>query len=325
MSTDAERLEDEVADIRERMANRIDELTDHFAPQSLLARATGNPNPDFADAIDLVVETVRRNPLSAALIGAGVAGIVGSRAIDKTAPQPTSNAGAPLGVEGTDADGRRFAASGAVDPSIKDQIKERTSAMTRATKDTAHTLKEQATGFLSDATDSAREKAADVLETTSAYASDTREALAKTADDLSNKSRRAGQAAARKSGEVGGWVRDNPVATGLMVMAAGAAIGSVLTARRSSAPVKDAGETASEMLHEQAAQKAQHKDGLRGADRFEQLSEKATAGNSQQTARHASKPAFDNGLSKPAAQQTNREAGSSISNTDSPVAAGKAG
>ena len=43
MSTDTERCEDEVNEIRERMAMRIDRLANEFAPQSLLARATGNP------------------------------------------------------------------------------------------------------------------------------------------------------------------------------------------------------------------------------------------------------------------------------------------
>ena len=88
MGIDTERCEDEVNAIRERMAMRIDSIADEFAPQSLLARATGKPEAGIGDAIDLTVDTIRRNPISALLIGAGIAGVILSRAAEHARTEP---------------------------------------------------------------------------------------------------------------------------------------------------------------------------------------------------------------------------------------------
>ena len=64
---------------------------------------------------------------------------------------------------------------------------------------------------------------------------------------------------------------------------AGAAIGSVLTARRTNNPgvgdesAHDTADAASAGLHEAAAEKGAGKDGRKGADRFDQLADKADA------------------------------------------------
>ncbi len=269
MSRHTERYEDEVAEIRERMMRRVDLLADEFAPQSLLAKVTGNPEAGLNDAIEIAADTVRRNPLASALIGAGVMGIVASRAADRMTGPAYETGGAEPGIEGVDADGRRYAASGARRQTLNEKISERTTQMTDAAKSKIDELKTQASDLASDASDAIGETARSVKAATSDTIDSARETLKDTADDLGRRGREAGDAAVRKGRETGRWIKDNPVATGLMVMAAGAAIGSVLTARRTGST--DAGETAAEALEHEAKMRESLKDGRKGADRFEQL------------------------------------------------------
>jgi ElaB/YqjD/DUF883 family membrane-anchored ribosome-binding protein len=322
MSRETERYEDEVGEIRDRMIRRIDLLANEFAPQSLLAKATGNAEAGLEDAIDIAADTidaaadtVRRNPLSAALIGAGVLGIIASRAADRITFPDDEKTDVNIGVEGVDAGGRRYAASGTRRQTLNENISERTAQMTHAAKSKVEEaksrvdeLKTQASDLASDAGDTIRETAQSVRTATADTIDSARDTLKDTADDLGRRGREAGDAAVRKGRDTGHWIKDNPVATGLMVMAAGAAIGSVLTARRGGS---DAGETASEALEQEAEEREETTDGRKGADRFDHLAREAepkipakTAGQKTKSAR-----AGKTGTGSPAASSPSARSG----------------
>jgi ElaB/YqjD/DUF883 family membrane-anchored ribosome-binding protein len=272
MSHETERYEDEVGEIRDRMIRRIDQLADEFTPQSLIAKATGNPDAGIDDAIEIAADTVRRNPLSAALIGAGVLGIIATRAADRVTVRSYDEADVGVGVEGVDADGRRYAASGTRRQTLNEKISERTAQMTQKAKSKVDELKTQASDLVSDAGETIKDTAQSVKAAAADTIDSTRDTLKETAEDLGRRGREASDAAVRKTQESGHWIKNNPVATGLMVMAAGAAIGSVLTARRNSS---DPGETAGESLEREANKKENEKDGRKGAERFEQIAREA--------------------------------------------------
>ncbi|HMB47430.1 MAG TPA: hypothetical protein VKN63_04060 [Afifellaceae bacterium] len=293
MSIETERCEDEVNVIRERMAMRIDSIAEEFAPQSLLARATGKPDAGIGDAIDLTVDTIRRNPISAALIGAGIAGVILSRAADhartEAANIPVGDPNEPVGLEGVDASGRRYSASGLISQTMNEKLVERTNTMTESVKAKAENLKHQATETVTDAAETVREKASAAKEAAVENAELAGQKIKDTADEISRRTQAAGDTAVRKTEETKNWIKENPVATGLAVMAAGAAVGSVLTARRDGSAASDddeslpAADAASADLHEAAEEKSADKDGLKGAERFDQLAEKAETDKKKKT------------------------------------------
>ena len=117
-SRDPDQLQDEIELLQNRMAERLDRVSSAFTPQNLIAQATGERNPDLFTTFDTVVDAARRNPMAAALIGAGLAQLVfANRPSRRYAPDPAALEAerATYGVEGVTADGRRFAAGGALD------------------------------------------------------------------------------------------------------------------------------------------------------------------------------------------------------------------
>ena len=113
-SRDPDQLQDEIEVLQNRMAERLDRVTTAFTPQNLIAQVTGERNPDMFTTLDTVVDTARRNPVAAALIGAGMAQLLlGGRRDDPREEQRMAMMrSGEYGVEGMGADGRLFAASG---------------------------------------------------------------------------------------------------------------------------------------------------------------------------------------------------------------------
>lgn len=322
MSRETERYEDEVGEIRERMLRRIDLLADEFTPQSLIAKATGNPDAGIDDAIGIAADTVRRNPLSAALIGAGVLGIIASRAADRVTVRSYDEADVGVGKEGVDADGRRYAASGTRRQTLSEKISERTAQMTEKAKSKVDELKTQASDLASDAGEAIRDTARSVKAAAADTIDSTRDTLQETADDLGRRGREVGDAAVQKTQETGRWIKNNPVATGLMVMAAGAAIGSVLTARRNSS--SDPGEAAGKSLEREARKKENEKDGLKGAERFEQIAREAEPKSPVKSAaqRSTAARAANTGVGSPAPSNPTVRGGTPTGTTESKTSVG---
>ena len=197
-SRDPDQLQDEIEILQNRMAQRLNGITSAFEPQNLIASVTGEKNPDIFTTIDTILDTARRNPVGSGLIGAGLAALFfGSRTTERPVrPAQPYERPAP-GVEGVDADGRRFAASGVADPSSLDRVEENVKLLQDATA-----------ARLEAATTAARETFQDTrnrISTGTSYVADTgRETVA--------------------------WVRENPMAIGLAALAAGALAAGYYTA-----------------------------------------------------------------------------------------------
>ena len=113
-TNDPDQLQDEIELLQNRMAARLDRVTNALTPQNMIAQVTGEKNPDIFTTIDTIADAARRNPLAAGLIGSGLAALVMGSRKPRYEPDPTviERERAMYGVEGVTADGTRFAASG---------------------------------------------------------------------------------------------------------------------------------------------------------------------------------------------------------------------
>lgn len=197
-SRDPDQLQDEIELLQNRMQQRLEGITSAFEPQNLIAAATGTKNPDIFTTVDTVVDAARRNPVPAALIAAGMAGLFlngryGRRPVRGAEPYEAL----PPGAEGVDTEGRRYAASGIAEPSTADKAEEQVRALQDAT--------------------ASRLEAASIA---------TRE----TYEDVRNRVSSGTSYVADTGREAWDWVKENPTAIGLAALAAGALAAGYYTA-----------------------------------------------------------------------------------------------
>ena len=123
-TTDPDQLQDEIELLQNRMAARLDRVTEALTPQNIIAQVTGEKNPDIFTTVDTIADAARRNPLAAGLIGSGIAALLmGTRSKPRYEPDPTAveRQRAAYGVEGVTADGTRFAPSGVEGSTERDE------------------------------------------------------------------------------------------------------------------------------------------------------------------------------------------------------------
>ena len=116
--SETDRIERDLAATRARMDHRLDELQDHLTPKQMLNDAfayfRGGEGADFTK--DLVTKA-RANPLPVALVGIGIALVVGFKPCRsrprRTGQPPNADAGIPtayrLGCEASSCRRRRAA------------------------------------------------------------------------------------------------------------------------------------------------------------------------------------------------------------------------
>ena len=221
-SNDPDQLQDEIEHLQNRMAERLDRVTNAFTPQNLIAQATGERNPDLFTTLDTVVDTAKRNPLAAGLIGAGLVQLLMSTRDSSPEPDPRAAmmAAGEFGVEGMTADGQVHAASGRehvdelgreeTEPNSMDGLEKRVKR-----------LQDRAAVRLGAATDAL----SDIYHGSRGYVSN---AYGRTRSTLVRTEREDGTV---EPGAVD-WVKENPIPIGLAALAAGALAAGYYTASR---------------------------------------------------------------------------------------------
>lgn len=208
MGADADTIETHIREVRERMAHRIDAVSRELDAKAMAARFTGKENPGPGDIVDTIALMARRSPLSTALVGMGLAGMLASEALD-------GSRGARANGAAGSADGRGYKAGAS----------ETDDAMTRAAAEavrgSAERLRESALDMAGSAADGIRR-----------FTAETADAAARRARQARRSAEAAGDNLNHGAGFLADWVRSNPIATGLMVMAAGAAVASIVMAGR---------------------------------------------------------------------------------------------
>jgi len=251
MSRRTERIEGQINEISERMASRLDVLSRELDAKAIAARLMGKPDPGIGDMADFAIEKARENPMAVAMVGIGLISLFGGGMFGRPAGRRTVvevdefRAGAPE--------------AGALDETARERGKasEWTHQARHATSEAAAEMRDAVAGVA----EGARRRAEETIRESSRRA--------RTGAETARKTMR------RQSMAATDWVRANPVACGLMVMAAGAAVASLMTAR--TPPSRDA---ASELFKARAREREAEE--LRAARRsghsqetFEELSRQA--------------------------------------------------
>ncbi|MEL6750736.1 MAG: DUF3618 domain-containing protein [Pseudomonadota bacterium] len=234
LDRDPERIENEIESTRSRIEARLDALTQEFSPSTLMDRALGvnEAHPD-QDTFGLMVERARSNPFSAAMIAAGLAGMV----LNKPAARPVTSSDEHHPIEPYSAD-----------PAERighhiDTLETQANALSESAKSTASGVADTVSSAFSGAVDtvtgavsSARAKVSSSADEASrGYEQTRRDAIAR-GRDLRESAREAPAQAKASAGLAADWVRANPLPAGLFALAAGATIASVFAAQNTNSP-----------------------------------------------------------------------------------------
>lgn len=220
-----EEIEDDIDAIRARMEKRLQDLGQALDPMQIFGQVTGTQNTTGAETIGALVETAKRNPISAALLGAGMLGLFYSnRQAPRDAELHNNEASAPLM---SDDPAERMAAR--IDQleaelrQARDDAKlqvETAKAQVKGKAAAAKNAVENVNETMGDSYDRAKERASSLLD-------DGRESAVSAA-------RRAPQRAKVQTEIIADWVKENPAPAGFMALAVGAVISSLFTARKAS-------------------------------------------------------------------------------------------
>ncbi len=296
MTSDAERIEEEIRNTKARIDMKMNDLENKFSPSSFLNAALGDGNEQVADLGNAMVKKAQENPVSALLIGAGFAGLyLASRSQNaKSANDETAEIAAESIVQPKSTDPAERIAQNAesirkelneLRDSVAQSVEEFNAAASKgsdAARESVRNASERvrqasdrvveyansATRALGDAPDQAREIGRNVADSVRSGVD--------SAGQFASKQARASRHRADSAAE---WVRENPVSAGLVALAVGAAAASIFTARKPSASVE-----ASRKLHYAAREREGH-DEPKGRERFENFQKAAESQATKSTPR----------------------------------------
>lgn len=195
-----EQIEDEIKSTQRLIDLRIEALQSALSPSRLLSQLLpGLTEADGGNLANGVARTVRENPIPAALVGAGMLWLIGS-----AASRANGNGGAHRDLPRTGAS--RHKSAGAAAERVGRGIRDMADAVT-------------------DGIDDTRRRAGELSEQA---ARGTRAAMRQTNEALSAVPHQVRTVA--QSGVE--WTKANPIPTGLMCVAVGAALASVLATAR---------------------------------------------------------------------------------------------
>lgn len=265
MSRRTERIEGHINEVSERMASRLDILSRELDAKAIAARVMGKPDPGMGDMIDFAIEKARENPMAVAMVGIGLVGLFGGSMFGAGRPQRR------VRVEVDEVTARDPASPEAGEVSI---ARARVEEVPREPGKVSEWSR-QARRATSEAVGEVREAASGMAEGAKHYAEDAIRQGSRRARASADTARKTVR---RQSVAAADWVRANPVACGLMVMATSAAIASLMTARRP--PSRDAASA----LFKARAREREAEDlrrarrSGRGEETFEDLSHQAGGG-----------------------------------------------
>ncbi len=254
LDRDPDKIETDIERTRSRIEGSLDRLSAQFTPSNLIDRAlhTDSTTAD-TDSFGLMVERARSNPLSAALIAAGLAGMI----LRKPAPQPVDASVERHPIEPysndpaeriahnissleTQADNLRDdvgTAAGSVAESVSSAVD--------SVRDAAGNMVDRVTGLAQRGEREAR----------STYAQ-TRYRTERTAGDIRRTMRDAPRRTRANADYAADWIKENPLPSGLFALALGATVATVFAAGNSSRPRNRSRFTTEEYDREAAARAA---------------------------------------------------------------------
>ncbi len=240
MGQSTREIENNIKNIQARMSERVDHLSDDLSLSSLASRTLGAKGNQPGELVDAALDTVRRHPLPAALIGVGLVGLIASqksRSSDGDSVAPVANSYNPSAQSATTAQdpaervashvnalksevGQKVAAAGETLNSVKQSASEAVGNVASSAKSVAGDQADQLRHAYSDVRSKAGNGSEQLREQISAGGDAVRRRARETSDQIRDTSTKAA-----------GWARENPVPLGLMALAIGAAAASVLTAK----------------------------------------------------------------------------------------------
>ncbi|EFL88627.1 DUF3618 domain-containing protein [Ahrensia sp. R2A130] len=231
-----EMIEDEIDRTRARIEARLTDIGNDLSPSRLLGNAVGLDAETSSRALSTVVAKSRENPLSALMVGIGVAGFLFGRQRNPAATSSahTTQPAAPVSADPS----QRFAENAAA---LKEQV-----------SDGAYDLAASALEVRQDVASVARE--------TTNRAS---EYVSETAQEFSDSVRRTPVMARSVTDDAMGWVKENPVPAGLFAIAAGAVVASLVSAKKPTSRL-----SASRALHKASEEEVPEKSAAASAAVF---------------------------------------------------------
>lgn len=239
MGQSTREIENNIKNIQARMSERVDHLSDDLSLSSLASRTLGAKGNKPGELVDAALDTVRRHPLPAALIGVGLVGLIASqksRSSDADSVAPVGNSYNPSAQTTTAQDPADRVASHV--NALKSEVGQKVAAA----GETLNSVKESASEAVGNVTSSAKTVAGDQADQLRHAYSDVRSKAGNGSEQLREQISAGGEAVRRRAQETSGqirdtstkaagWARENPVPLGLMALAIGAAAASVLTAK----------------------------------------------------------------------------------------------
>ncbi len=250
MGQSSQEIEENIKRIQDRMSERVDHLADDLSLSSLASRTLGAKGNQPSDLLDAAIDTVRKHPLPAALIGAGLVGLLASqksRANDVSTSVPEGNSyQPPAGFAETSPDAATRVASHV------NTLKAEAGQTVAAAGDKLDSAKASATETMNNVAAGAKALASEQADKLKHAYSDARAGAEKGSAQIRQQTQHlgeqisAGGATMRRraedasgqirdtSSKAADWAKENPVPLGLMALAFGAAAASFLTARSQS-------------------------------------------------------------------------------------------
>lgn len=235
-----EYIEDEIELTRRRFEARVEALSAQASPDNMVRNVLGARSSDPTETVRALVDSARANPISALLLGAGVAGLLfGKNARDMREEDRMQSEVGNLPVAADPAQRVADHARGLMGRA--DQAGEATGDAVTTAKATlssaASRVQDKATGAAS----AVSETLGDAAEAAGEYADDAYRSVVggykRARNEAAHRARSLPDDTRETVSDATEWVKDNPIPVGLMALAAGAALASFMTTtRRESLP-----------------------------------------------------------------------------------------
>ncbi|MBW8636680.1 hypothetical protein K1W69_05705 [Hoeflea sp. WL0058] len=286
MTSDAERIEDEIRNTRARIDMKMNELENKLSPSGFLNAALGDGNEQVADLGNAMVKKAKENPVSALLIGAGLAGLyLASRSQSAKGgnDETTEFAAEPIAQPKPTDPAERIAQNAEsirnelneLRDSVAQSVEEFSAAASKgsdAARESVHNASErvrQASDRVAEYANSATRALGDVPDHAREIGRTVTDTVRSGVDSAGHFASKQARVTRHRADSAAEWVRENPVSAGLVALAVGAAAASIFTARKPSASVE-----ASRKLHS-AAREREGYDEPKGRERFENFQKAA--------------------------------------------------
>ena len=252
-----DQIERDIEATRARMEARLEALSHDVAPATLLQNSLGANLNSPTETMNALYERARHNPLAAVLIGGGLAALYfGSRAtdpvaerrareaeVDREVPGPATRDAAERVAYDIQALKGHARAVGEDVSAARARLGSQASAASTSASDTAASLSrsaEEARDYAAGTAASAAAAARDTYERTTSRVSSAyeraSERVSEAYDEAADALSHAPTYARERVDYATSWVQENPIAAGLIGLAAGATVASVVAAAQSNKP-----------------------------------------------------------------------------------------